>query len=751
MPPDTRHPCPEPGCGKAFSSSSHLRRHARNHRNDRAFTCKHCGQSFVRREVWKRHEALHVTPQSVRPRIKPVGAGESSLSPGAGAIKYEKYEPKYDNDDEGTPEPLSSLRRASRLEPALTPRISDERSHSRAESVLPLVGPSALGMDAVPQIQPMQQQQQQHQQHQQQQHWASLPVGATQTPEPQASFADIVPTSVYYPSGGASLESWINQILTEQSTFPTFDQPVPPPELPATAFLWDQRGAVESPSAQDAGACSRLRNWLMDKNASQLPIEITTDRMTRCLAAYWATIDPQIPIVHRPTFSSVECSPLVLLSMVILGATVAGSEDDWAWAGAVLPQARVMAMTCNMGNPTDRMHALQSMVMLSLVGHGMGADEQDHAHGIMSMALTLARRANMYQDRPRRPAISQSDLQAQWSQWIIEESTQRACWVIMFRDIEYCSFFQQLPTRAYSPFRTPCPLPCPESCWDAPTPEAWSHAFTPGETLAANLKRILISGPAGPTLAFGKGDELFKQLNLTYCLSALGWDANNRDLIASEVSKSNPQTLTVFLIRILSHAAMQDPEDMGRNSKRSCLQGSIQDVAFLAALDLHLSTLFLQVFAGVPEVGILQPVRPTDQIDANKSMRAWAISPSSRDAVILSTQFLMRAIETGQAHTLNHAWAIYMACLVCWAYYVLRRVGSVPPHMQQTDGQNTKDDALQFCYELENWARGEDHEAREPSPLLMRALSTQVVLLLSTRKEVMVKAACLLVDRNVAP
>lgn len=41
----------------------------------------------------------------------------------------------------------------------------------------------------------------------------------------------------------------------------------------------------------------------------------------------------------------------------------------------------------------------------------------------------------MYQDRPRRPAISQSDLQAQWSQWIIEESTQRACWVIMFRDV----------------------------------------------------------------------------------------------------------------------------------------------------------------------------------------------------------------------------------------------------------------------------------------------------------------------------
>lgn len=204
--------------------------------------------------MWKRHEALHVTPQSVRPRIKPVGTGGESLSPGAQAIKYEKYEDKYNDDGEGTPEPLSSLRRASRLEPTLTPRISDERSHSRAESVLPLAGPSALGggMDAVPQnIQPLQQ------------HWGLPPVGATQqTPEPQA-FADIVPTSVYYPSGGASLESWINQILTEQSTFPTFDLPAPPPELPATAFLWDQRGAVESPSAQDAGACSRLRNWLM--------------------------------------------------------------------------------------------------------------------------------------------------------------------------------------------------------------------------------------------------------------------------------------------------------------------------------------------------------------------------------------------------------------------------------------------------------------------------------------------------------
>lgn len=48
-----------------------------------------------------------------------------------------------------------------------------------------------------------------------------------------------------------------------------------------------------------------------------------------------------------------------------------------------------------------------------------------------------------------------------------------------------------------------------------------------------------------------------------------------------------------------------------------------------------------------------------------------------------------------------------------------------------------QEDALQFCYELDNWARGEDPDAREPSAMLMRALSTQVVLLLSTRKELM--------------
>lgn len=49
-----------------------MRRHVRNHKGERAFTCEHCGQSFVRREVWRRHEGLHLNPQSARPRIKPV-------------------------------------------------------------------------------------------------------------------------------------------------------------------------------------------------------------------------------------------------------------------------------------------------------------------------------------------------------------------------------------------------------------------------------------------------------------------------------------------------------------------------------------------------------------------------------------------------------------------------------------------------------------------------------------------------------
>ncbi|RFU31571.1 hypothetical protein B7463_g4787, partial [Scytalidium lignicola] len=53
-----KFPCAYPGCGKSFSRSEHLHRHALNHQ-DGNNTCQRCSAHFRRRDLLERHMARH--------------------------------------------------------------------------------------------------------------------------------------------------------------------------------------------------------------------------------------------------------------------------------------------------------------------------------------------------------------------------------------------------------------------------------------------------------------------------------------------------------------------------------------------------------------------------------------------------------------------------------------------------------------------------------------------------------------------
>lgn len=57
--------CDEPGCNKSFKRTDHLTRHKRNHVSKNLFTCtwSGCTKSFVRRDVWSKHMQRHVARQ----------------------------------------------------------------------------------------------------------------------------------------------------------------------------------------------------------------------------------------------------------------------------------------------------------------------------------------------------------------------------------------------------------------------------------------------------------------------------------------------------------------------------------------------------------------------------------------------------------------------------------------------------------------------------------------------------------------
>ena len=107
----------------------------------------------------------------------------------------------------------------------------------------------------------------------------------------------------------------------EGDSFLTFGIP------PSSTFSHEPAPAT-SPSAlrlailrMDTAQGNELRRLLQapetDQNTLSSPF---VDRLEECLDLYWQHFDPLLPIVHRSVFLTRNVSPLLLVSMAIMGA-----------------------------------------------------------------------------------------------------------------------------------------------------------------------------------------------------------------------------------------------------------------------------------------------------------------------------------------------------------------------------------------------------------------------------------------------
>ncbi|GAA5843529.1 hypothetical protein JCM9279_000783 [Rhodotorula babjevae] len=112
--PETRHYCPEPGCGRSFTRQDHLRRHTANHDPGRARHCPDCGRGFARPDVLAAHVRKHEqdAATSARPPALLVDPGLSATGHVGDNLESAFFEPemtKPNEMDECAPEDLEAL------------------------------------------------------------------------------------------------------------------------------------------------------------------------------------------------------------------------------------------------------------------------------------------------------------------------------------------------------------------------------------------------------------------------------------------------------------------------------------------------------------------------------------------------------------------------------------------------------------------------------------------------------------------
>ncbi|PQE21779.1 hypothetical protein CJF30_00010990 [Rutstroemia sp. NJR-2017a BBW] len=233
------------------------------------------------------------------------------------------------------------------------------------------------------------------------------------------------------------------------------------------------------------------------------------------LHLFFQHIHPRFPVIHIPTFNVFTTSPLLLVSMMLLGSSHSKADRN-RFLRLFHNRARVSGM---------RLHEIEdkhlrvidniySLLNLCLAGAWSGDKIMfEFAEGVRGILVSSSRRARLLDCRPiSRVQLDPDTLprhspqEIEWLSWIETEKRKRLGLAI------YPCISKAETTN--------CVFPCPDQYWDAPSPQAWKMLLGPTNMPPASYYLHALNGillhkwtkpapPIIPTTTFGKNLLLY--------------------------------------------------------------------------------------------------------------------------------------------------------------------------------------------------------------------------------------------------
>ena len=415
--------------------------------------------------------------------------------------------------------------------------------------------------------------------------------------------------------------------------------------------------------------------------------------MQTYISCYWLHFHPQLPILHRPTFSADKTPNLLLLTMMAIGALLINNKVDPALAQAASELASVLAWELRWQifsdkdfRPPAKLWVFQALLLLETFEKMFSSRPlHERAHIHHATTLTLMRRGSsltgrcaydspqsgrdmksnsengsvIYSGHP--PGSTQAD--EAWNRWIVSEATKRAAFAAFVLDSTHATMFGHSAVMVAHEMRLQ--LPCDETLWAATSgaevfkiEHSLLQAGVKPTTFLEGLKRTL-NGQNVRTNSFGR-------TILMAGLLSVSWHMTQRDLqvtslgVAAQLGGKDKwrQALT----RSFDHWKKDfDTALAGIRAASTSFEGpnyyltSTEDVEHetifesrnvmhhLAHMSMHVDIVDLQTFAGAPRL-LGRAVIQSDILQVRKRVKEWAPSARARDAVFYALQFLCQVL-----------------------------------------------------------------------------------------------------------
>lgn len=427
------------------------------------------------------------------------------------------------------------------------------------------------------------------------------------------------------------------------------------------------------------------------------------------LDLFFTQFNTTYPLIHMPTFNASTTEPLLLLSILLLGATYL---DKAAHQLAVcihdVIRPSIFAHAGFSARP--ELWTLQTILLVECFGKSRAGQKQhDMSHLFHGLLINLIRRSDC-QSITKTPAPQDGvSLAEAWKLWAVAEQKKRLALLCFMWDTQHAVLFCQ--SLCMSAFELRCSMPCAQSVWEAPDPELWARAW-PSPTRQASspssdpvapamflpaLKSYLCAQPVATST---HSLDALGQVLVLHGLMSIAWDMQRRDQTSlGVVSTTGPASWKDLLSKAYDRwkadfdsychdaaLASTEPGDASA-SEWSAFSAAYRAVYHAAQALLHMDFLDVQIYAGARHI-LGRPVQQQDYVRSSRVVKRWASNSRERAATAAwHGAGMLRELMTGDggsdsggsgkpimesAHltSLFHVpWCLYLATLSCWAFH----------------------------------------------------------------------------------
>lgn len=491
--------CDHAGCNKSFKRADHLTRHKRNHMGTDLYTCtwQGCQKSFVRKDVREKHMQRHLIKQKKQEdeenhgKIQffevytPNSLGELNGSKNTASIKKttnKANDPKFRSQsysegdtkkklnylDDGISEPKTKRYKRNQQENenndsnkrinkiGVWELVNNEReknnekadgSYFIAEDLSPNTDYNLIGGRVV---------------------HSSLQLNPKEYPE--IDFQNLSTTDLLDSDETSSeLYNWVleNNTANSNTLEHAFDY--------SPSMLRDMLDTNFVFSTSQSSMTEEMRMKMIDIiPALRFKKYFEAPYLEKFLKAYWELYHIQFPILHRPSFSTSEAHPLLLLSMLTIGAALiresnlANTKEYRKLAEDIAEPLRWLIFSASEFTPNITPWVMQSLLILeSYETNCSNRRLHRRAHLHHGLKIQLLRRSPLLGGDPLGSSNKDKAMSGDtkiWANWIERESLKRCVFMTFLLDTLHSIIFGR--EEILSAHQIKLSLPCDDSLWE---------------------------------------------------------------------------------------------------------------------------------------------------------------------------------------------------------------------------------------------------------------------------------------------